>query len=313
MKKIVFFLFLYTSIFLAGLFVFESLFLGSDDHSHIEDNYLEKSNPIEENADFNTPLTPEEKAAYKKILLEERAKIKQKIVQQEKKYDNETFSVGKTPEETKQEQIKYLISFFPLELKDKLEDEEDIVDWFLENEKIEAKLQFLGVELYEKINDVRGKFKDKSVKLFWVLSLPTGELFSVFIHEFWHYIDLYFLENTFTSDMSQDFYDISWDTTKVLKKWSKQGDFVSGYAMTNKYEDFAESFTYFVLHNDDFSQKAEKNAVLKKKYDFLSQKVFSETTFLDTNFSTDTKVKNYYRDITKIPYDLDKFLQYLQK
>ena len=93
----------------------------------------------------------------------------------------------------------------------------------------------------------------------------------------------------------------------------KQGDFVYGYAMTNKYEDFAESFTYFVLHNGDFSQKAEKNKILKEKYDFFSRSVFSEKSFIGTNFSTESKVKKYYRDITKIPYDYKKFLQYLEK
>ena len=35
-------------------------------------------------------------------------------------------------------------------------------------------------------------------------------------------------------------------------------DFVSWYAMTNKYEDFAESFTYYILHNKDFLNKTKK-------------------------------------------------------
>jgi hypothetical protein len=39
--------------------------------------------------------------------------------------------------------------------------------------------------------------------------------------------------------------------------------------MTNKYEDFAESFTYYVLHNDDFKNKSTKSKILKKKYDYF--------------------------------------------
>jgi hypothetical protein len=39
--------------------------------------------------------------------------------------------------------------------------------------------------------------------------------------------------------------------------------------MTNKYEDFAESFVYYILFNDDFRQKASLNVILQQKYDFF--------------------------------------------
>ena len=51
-------------------------------------------------------------------------------------------------------------------------------------------------------------------------------------------------------------------------------DFVSGYALTNDYEDFAESLTMFVLFNEEFAQRAQKNEALKKKYLFLQDFVF---------------------------------------
>jgi hypothetical protein len=44
--------------------------------------------------------------------------------------------------------------------------------------------------------------------------------------------------------------------------------------MTNKYEDFAETFTYYVLHNSDFVEKTKKSEVLKRKYDFFRNYIF---------------------------------------
>jgi hypothetical protein len=49
--------------------------------------------------------------------------------------------------------------------------------------------------------------------------------------------------------------------------------------MTNKYEDFAESFTYFVLHNEDFLYKTQDSQVLKKKYDFFNTYLFRDFEF----------------------------------
>jgi hypothetical protein len=39
--------------------------------------------------------------------------------------------------------------------------------------------------------------------------------------------------------------------------------------MTNKYEDFAESFAYYILHNNDFLEKTKKSNILLEKYDFF--------------------------------------------
>jgi hypothetical protein len=44
--------------------------------------------------------------------------------------------------------------------------------------------------------------------------------------------------------------------------------------MTNKYEDFAESFTYYVLHNNDFYSKAKKSDILMNKYNFFKNNIF---------------------------------------
>jgi len=64
----------------------------------------------------------------------------------------------------------------------------------------------------------------------------------------------------------------------------KMGDFVSGYALSNKYEDFAESFSFYVFHNDIFRDRALKNVSLQKKYDFFKTYVFDHEEFVGTSF-----------------------------
>jgi len=153
--------------------------------------------------------------------------------------------------------------------------------------------------------------KDKSIHMHGVENLEDTEFLWVLIHEFAHYFDIYKLGKSPFWDISDDFYSISWQWVKSLLPWSKQSDFVSGYAMTNKYEDFAESYTYYVFHNEDFSKKTENNTKLMQKYRFLEKYAFIKKDFFHEDFSIN-EAKDYYWDITKIPFDNEKFLQYLR-
>jgi hypothetical protein len=45
--------------------------------------------------------------------------------------------------------------------------------------------------------------------------------------------------------------------------------------MTNKYEDFAESLTYYIVSNKDFLEKSEKSEILQEKYNFFANNLFS--------------------------------------
>jgi hypothetical protein len=83
--------------------------------------------------------------------------------------------------------------------------------------------------------------------------------------------------------------------------------------MTNKYEDFAESLTYYILHNKDFLEKTKKSYILEKKYKFFSFYLFKNEIFQNTDFSEKNIIKDYYRDITKINFSRKFFLQYLKK
>jgi hypothetical protein len=155
--------------------------------------------------------------------------------------------------------------------------------------------------------------KNRTIKLFWVKEMNLSEYNAVWLHEFAHYLDLYYFQKKVFSDMSDFFYNISWEWVNIIKPWLVWNDFVSGYSMTNKYEDFAETFTYYVLHNNDFLEKSENSEILKKKYDFFDKYLFRDWDFKWTNFSSWDKIKSYYRDTTKIEYSLVDFLKFLKK
>jgi Txe/YoeB family toxin of Txe-Axe toxin-antitoxin module len=119
------------------------------------------------------------------------------------------------------------------------------------------------------------------------------ELISVFIHEMGHITDLGVLRSLnggktefrdgdipiFAKDESVDFYRISWAGATVQKPESLRSDFVSGYALTNCFEDFAESYLFYRLHGEKFRFLAKNSQKLRKKYDFLRTKVFHRKEF----------------------------------
>ncbi len=189
----------------------------------------------------------------------------------------------------------------------------ETLDTFLKSDFIFDKIKSLDVLLYKNEWKVRWNLKNWKIRLYSLDSIYLWEFLAVWVHEFAHYLDLYFFEKKWWFDPSDIFYDISWDSTKVLKAWMNSGDFVSGYSMTNKYEDFAESFTYYVLHNSDFLQKTHSSEILKQKYDFFSNNLFWDNIFKTNEYKTTQKIKDYYWDTTVIEFSLENFLQYLKK
>ena len=80
-------------------------------------------------------------------------------------------------------------------------------------------------------------------------------------------------------DPSAEFYQISWRDETKQKFTAQRADFVSGYAMSDPFEDFAESFNFYILHGADFRALATESSALQKKYDFLKAEVFAGTEF----------------------------------
>lgn len=188
----------------------------------------------------------------------------------------------------------------------------DFFELFLNHKVFSDKILDLNIDLYKSKGDVRWKLYWKKIKLYEIFSRDKSEVFSVFIHEFWHFIDLYYFPKNIIRDISDDFYKISWDDKKLLS-WQKTNDFVTGYSMSNKYEDFAESFLFYILFNNEFLEKSKDSDILKKKYDFFTNYVFTKWEFINTSFSLNNNFSQYIRDSTKLSYNLENLLKYLKK
>lgn len=152
----------------------------------------------------------------------------------------------------------------------------------------------------------RGRMQNTKISLSPYVTRDT-EFTKLFIHELAHYIDIYTFVSRWEYDISDDFYYISWKTPQVKRANQGTLDFVSGYAASNQYEDFAESFVFYIFHNDTFADRALRSDSLRQKYLFLSEKVFPKGSFQWTDF-TIWKIPAYVWDTTKISYSLQKYL-----
>lgn len=144
----------------------------------------------------------------------------------------------------------------------------------------------------------RGQMSNQTITLSSQIK-SLSEMAKVLVHELAHIIDIYVLKNkNFSSDPSGVFYAISWVEPTVIKSSLHTSSFVSGYAATNQYEDFAESFTMYVFHNKAFQERAGKNKQLQEKYLFLRNEVF-RGFFENTSYEKDP-IPSRVWDSTKI-------------
>lgn len=111
----------------------------------------------------------------------------------------------------------------------------------------------------------------------------------------------------YNDDLSLEFYQLSFEDEKTRKKTSSDLDFVSGYAMSDPFEDFAETITYYRLHGLEFKKLMKNNSILKKKYNFMKEKVFNNAEFDTGNLNNiaDSTKRNY--DTTILDYNLTNF------
>ena len=210
------------------------------------------------------------------------------------------------------EDISYEVFVFPAEFYTELQGGNLLtaLESFVSLPFIQASISDLRVQLHAEDTHTRWRMFRKNIYLYSLWRIPEEEAFSVFVHEFWHYYDIHTLVPTRFWNMSERFYELSWQDIDVLRPWLSTSDFVSGYAMTNMYEDFAESYTYYVLHNASFREKKSQSPILRQKYDFFERYTFPQKQFFNRRFATDERVLPYYWDITKIEIDIEKFLQY---
>jgi hypothetical protein len=160
-----------------------------------------------------------------------------------------------------------------------------------------------------------------SIIILRAVNMDTEEMIGVLVHELGHNVDYAALTSKsmakktvfkdgelplYEGDPSVDFYRISWLSNTQQKKAAVSTDFVSGYAMSDPFEDFAECYVYYVLHNKDFKQLAAGSEAIYAKYRFMKYQVFGGEEF-DTG---DGLVQEDLRpwDITVLSYDLNEFL-----
>ncbi len=146
-------------------------------------------------------------------------------------------------------------------------------------------------------------------------TVPDDEFKALIAHECGHVHDLGALYGTmegketsfydgntpiYANDPSVAFYAISWISTDRNQLDTKESDFVSGYAASDPFEDFAEAYVAYALQKDAFKSLATENPILQSKYDFMEHVVFAETE----PFAHGTYIpeKDVPWDITRLPY-----------
>jgi hypothetical protein len=102
----------------------------------------------------------------------------------------------------------------------------------------------------------RGQMSNETVTLSGRIK-SVSEMAKVLVHELGHMVDIYYIRSRGTKAqiLQETFYTISWTEPTVLRSGMNGSSFVSGYAATNQYEDFAEAFTMYVFHNTAFAGK----------------------------------------------------------
>lgn len=148
------------------------------------------------------------------------------------------------------------------------------------------------------------------------LNVTDLELASVLTHEVGHVTDEAVLTGSRSAgfsgfrdfeklvaadDPSALFYKISWVSESKKKSVTSKLDFVSIYAATDPFEDFAETYTYYRWHGAEFRALAKSNTVLNEKYEFMKLSVFSGQEFgdLTKEIVMDTAKRHY--DVTVLP------------
>ncbi len=151
------------------------------------------------------------------------------------------------------------------------------------------------------------------------------ELVAVLAHELGHIVDTGLLQApttdyrtsfvergkiVYSSDPSVPMYSVSWEDSRSFTDDARARDFISGYAMSNPYEEFAETYAMYVLHGPLFRFYAAHNRTLAEKYEYMKEVVFEGVEF---NFAPEAlpKIREVNRrtyDVTRLDYSLESFL-----
>lgn len=151
------------------------------------------------------------------------------------------------------------------------------------------------------------------------VNMDEQELMAVLIHEVGHVVDTGLLktdtgaasayldrgQTVFDTDLSIPLYSFNWVNSE---NWvGAKSDFVSGYARSNPFEEFAESYAMYVLNGQLFKEYAALNSNLSAKYDYLKDVVFGGFEY-NLPKTTQKGASTRVYDITRLDYDLESLL-----
>lgn len=152
------------------------------------------------------------------------------------------------------------------------------------------------------------------------VNISDEEFAAVMVHEMGHIVDTGLLQGSgsdayvfsdgskpvLKDDLSVLFYETSWISNYSFTSETNGYSFVSRYAASDPFEDFAETYAAYVLHGETFRSYASSDAEINEKYEFMKNYVFDgvEYSGIDQAQVHDERVY----DVTKLPFDLDFFL-----
>lgn len=145
-------------------------------------------------------------------------------------------------------------------------------------------------------------------------TVPDYEFRALLIHELGHITDLGCLEGTsgsltafrdgrdsmLSDDPSLSYYRISWESASQKRANTRPEDFVSGYAASDVFEDFAEGFVYYVLQREAFQARAKENRAVALKLRWFDRYFGSDFTVASSLSPWKEKVP---WDVTKLRYE----------
>lgn len=145
-----------------------------------------------------------------------------------------------------------------------------------------------------------------------------SEFYQVATHELWHILDLWVIQWTqsqkynsdytefwdimfYEDDQSLEYYKISRLNENTKKSDASFKDYVSGYGMSNPFEDFAESMNMYLNNNSLFVSMSSESVILKEKYLFMQRLFASNYTYNSLSWVKSIKqVNRRPRDSTRV-------------
>ncbi len=164
------------------------------------------------------------------------------------------------------------------------------------------------------------------------VDISEKELAAVLVHEVGHVVDTGLLhasssdkktsfadrgQTVYSTDPSVRLYAVSWEDNRSFT--GQNIDAVSGYSLSNPYEEFAETYAMYVLHGRLFRAYAGNNLKLDQKYRFMKNEVFDGNEYdlgppprrgkreaLPESTEVNRRAHRAY-DVTRMDFNLESF------